>query len=108
MPRKVVGAKVVDGGGEGEGCTPVQTHSPEETKLSHRPRYDLWPTALRLRELMGEFGWKATDVAALMRRSVSQVYFWRGGSRKVPDHMIELLEYKADEIRRKSALKETT
>jgi len=108
MPRKVVGAKVVDEGGEGEYCSPMLTQSPSAAGDNPSSMAVLGPGALRLHELMAEFGWKCPDVGRLVRRGSNLVRQWRCGWRNVPDHMIELLEYKADEIRRKSALKETT
>ena len=65
----------------------------------------LSPRSVQLRGLMGEFGWTAATVGTLVHRSSDMVSKWACGMREPPAIAMELLEYKADEIRRKSALK---
>lgn len=47
----------------------------------------------RLKELMAKHGLSASDVAAMLNRSVQSVYEWRCvNDRNIPDHLLDLLE----------------
>jgi hypothetical protein len=96
----------VDTREKGVHSTQVSTTDIAATMGGYRPlTHPPGPRSLRLRELMGSLNWTAADVGRLLLRSPNLVRKWTCGVREPPVHMIALLEYMADEIRRKSALK---
>lgn len=48
----------------------------------------------RLKSLMQEHQVSAEEVASLVRRAYGTVLNWRCGSQEIPEHHLELLEFK--------------
>lgn len=51
----------------------------------------------RLRTMMRRHGLKCPKVAAMIGRSTHTVQRWHSDVMEIPDHMLELLEYKLGE-----------
>jgi len=82
----------------------VHTNPIATEKGGFRPlKYTLGPRSIRVRELMGEVGWSCVEVGKMLGRSAGLVRSWTCGLREPPDHTVELLEYKAAELRSKSS-----
>ncbi len=56
----------------------------------------------RLINLMAEHSLTASDVGGILARSESRVFGWRS-THEIPDHMLDLLEFKLQFITAKTA-----